>query len=309
MVAENNNLDVSEFESEFHQFGKDTHWFKKFLLSLWSQKSALFGLLILLFVIFTAIFAKFLAPMDPGEQALLLNLKPPGFESGGRVYWFGTDHLGRDLLSRVIYGSQVSIIVGVFSVLISGSIGLIIGLISGFYGGMVDYLLMRLVDFILSFPFILLALATINVLGPSLALIIIVISIRMWTAYARIVRGKVLSLKESEFIVAAHSIGASNWRILCLHLLPNVLSPVIIIGSLYLGRMIVIEAGLSFLGLGVPPPRPTWGGILSEGRSFIYLSWWIVTFPGIAITLTVLGSNMVGDWLRNILDPRLRARS
>ena len=139
-------------------------------------------------------------------------------------------------------------------------------------------------------------------------LIIIVISIRMWTAYARVVRGKVLSLKESEFITAAHSIGSSNWRILLLHLLPNVLSPVIIIGSLYLGRMIVIEAGLSFLGLGVPPPRPTWGGILSEGRSYIYLSWWIVTFPGIAITLTVLGSNMVGDWLRNILDPRLRAR-
>ena len=298
MVSEQNSLKASQIESDYDQFGEEIHWTKKFLSSLWASKSALVGVIILLIVIFTAVFAKFLSPMDPSEQSLLLNMKPPG-----------TDHLGRDLLSRVIYGSQVSIIVGVFSVLISGSVGLILGLISGFYGGKIDYMLMRLVDFILSFPFILLALATINVVGPSLTLIIVVISVRMWTAYARVVRGKVLSLKESEFITAAHSIGASNWRILLLHLLPNTLSPVIIIGSLYLGRMIVIEAGLSFLGLGVPPPRPTWGGILSEGRNHIYLAWWIVTFPGIAITITVLGSNMVGDWLRNVLDPRLRARS
>jgi peptide/nickel transport system permease protein len=309
MVSEQNSLKASQIESDYDQFGEEIHWTKKFLSSLWASKSALVGVIILLTVIFTAVFAKFLSPMDPSEQSLLLNMKPPGFESGGKVFWFGTDHLGRDLLSRVIYGSQVSIIVGVFSVLISGSVGLMLGLISGFYGGKIDYMLMRLVDFILSFPFILLALATINVVGPSLTLIIVVISVRMWTAYARVVRGKVLSLKESEFITAAHSIGASNWRILLLHLLPNTLSPVIIIGSLYLGRMIVIEAGLSFLGLGVPPPRPTWGGILSEGRNHIYLAWWIVTFPGIAITITVLGSNMVGDWLRNVLDPRLRARS
>ena len=219
MVSEQNSLKASQIESDYDQFGEEIHWTKKFLSSLWASKSALVGVIILLTVIFTAVFAKFLSPMDPSEQSLLLNMKPPGFESGGKVFWFGTDHLGRDLLSRVIYGSQVSIIVGVFSVLISGSVGLILGLISGFYGGKIDYMLMRLVDFILSFPFILLALATINVVGPSLTLIIVVISVRMWTAYARVVRGKVLSLKESEFITAAHSIGASNWRILLLHLL------------------------------------------------------------------------------------------
>ena len=189
MVSEQNSLKASQIESDYDQFGEEIHWTKKFLSSLWASKSALVGVIILLIVIFTAVFAKFLSPMDPSEQSLLLNMKPPGFESGGKVFWFGTDHLGRDLLSRVIYGSQVSIIVGVFSVLISGSVGLILGLISGFYGGKIDYMLMRLVDFILSFPFILLALATINVVGPSLKLIIVVISVPMWTAYARVVRG------------------------------------------------------------------------------------------------------------------------
>ena len=193
MATDEKNLNLSPIESEYDQFGEEVHWLKKFFASLWAQKSALVGLVILVSVVFTAIFAKFLSPMDPSEQALLLNMKPPGFESGGKVYWFGTDHLRRDLLSRVIYVSQVSIIVGVFSVLISGSVGLILGLIAGFYGGKIDYLLMRLVDFILSFPFILRALATINVVGPSLTLIIVVISVRMWTAYARVVRGKVLS--------------------------------------------------------------------------------------------------------------------
>lgn len=286
----------------------EQQWFEKIWVSLWKQKSALLGLVLLTIVLLTAVFAPILAPMDPGAQSLTRVMKPPMWAGEGHIFVMGTDHLGRDLFSRVIYGARVSIIVGFFSVFFSGGIGLIIGLLAGYYGGKVDYLLMRLVDFVLSFPFILLALAMIAILGPSLVLIITVISLRLWTIYARVVRGRVLSLRETEFVVAAKAMGSSPFRVILQHLLPNVLPPVIIIGSLYLGRMIVIEAGLSFLGLGVPPPTPSWGGLLSDGRSYLYVSWWIVTFPGLAITLTVLGSNLVGDWLRDVLDPRLRTR-
>jgi len=285
---------------------ESSRW-QKAVASLRKDKSALFGVLILLVVVLCAVLAPIISPANPHEQLLSRSLKPPLWSDGQRIYILGTDHLGRDFLSRLIYGTRVSLAVGFFAVFLTGSVGLLVGLVSGYFGGKVDFVFMRLVDLVLSFPFILLALATIAIVGPSLTVLILVMSMRIWVIYARVVRGEVLSLREQEFIQGARSIGSSHIRIIFRHILPNVLAPVIIIASIYLGRMIIIEAGLSFLGLGVPPPTPTWGGLLSDGKVHLYTAWWVVTFPGLAITITVLGSNLVGDWLRNVLDPRLKS--
>lgn len=300
--------DEAVIEGREFQYFDETPWWRRLARSLIATKSAMAGAVILFIVLIAAVFAPLLAPMDPTAQSLTRVMKPPMWEGEGHLFLLGTDHLGRDLLSRLVYGARVSLIVGLSATVMAGSIGLILGMVAGYFGGRVDYLLMRLVDFVLSFPFILLALATIAILGPSLWLIVSLISFRQWTVYARVVRGNVLSIREQEFVIASRAVGGSDLRLIFRHVLPNVLAPVIIIGSLYLGRLIVIEAGLSFLGLGVPPPTPTWGGLLAEGRSYLYVSWWIVTFPGLAITLTVLGANLVGDWLRDVLDPRLRTR-
>ena len=300
--------DEAVIEGREFQYFDETPWWRRLARSLIATKSAMAGAVILFIVLIAAVFAPLLAPMDPTAQSLTRVMKPPMWEGEGHLFLLGTDHLGRDLLSRLVYGARVSLIVGLSATVMAGSIGLILGMVAGYFGGRVDYLLMRLVDFVLSFPFILLALATIAILGPSLWLIVSLISFRQWTVYARVVRGNVLSIREQEFVIASRAVGGSDLRLIFRHVLPIVLAPVIIIGSLYLGRLIVIEAGLSFLGLGVPPPTPTWGGLLAEGRSYLYVSWWIVTFPGLAITLTVLGANLVGDWLRDVLDPRLRTR-
>ncbi|MBT3353273.1 MAG: ABC transporter permease [Nitrospinaceae bacterium] len=268
---------------------------------------AMFGLLCVVFVIVWALVPQLFAPMDPYLQNLDLTLKPPGYvNSDGFTYWAGTDQLGRDLLSRIIWGSRISLIVGFVAVLLSGAIGITLGLVAGFYGGIVDTVISRIIDIALSVPFILLAMSIIAILGTSLQNVILAMAVRTWIVYARPIRGAVLSAKEYEYIVGARANGCRTPRILIRHLLPNVLSTAIVIATLYLGRMIIIEASLSFLGVGVPPPTPAWGGMLADGRSYLDTAWWIAVFPGLALMLIVLGINLFGDWIRDALDPRMK---
>ncbi len=279
-----------------------------FLRRLAARRTALFGLVVVLIVAVTAVAAPLLSPFDPIEQDLGdLRLKAPGFRDGaGRVHPLGTDHLGRDLLARVIYGARPALLVGFAAVAISGMIGMAAGLVSGYFGGRLDDVLMRLADIQLAFPFILLAIAVIGVLGPSLQTIIIVIGVSSWVVYARIVRGAVLTLREREFVQAALALGGGDGRVLLRHILPNVFTPWLVVATLDMARVIVIESALSFLGLGVQPPTPTWGGMLADGRVYISTAWWLATFPGLAILVTVLGINLFGDGLRDTLDPRLK---
>jgi peptide/nickel transport system permease protein len=237
-------------------------------------------------------------------------LKPPFWiEGSDPAHLLGTDNLGRDILSRIIYGSQVSLLVGISSVVLAGIIGILVGLVAGFYGGVTDMILMRLVDSFLAIPNILFALVFLAVFGPSVTTLIIVIGVTNWVVYARIVRSEALSIKEREYVKAARSIGVRSPVIIFRHVLPNVLSSFIVISTLSVASTIILEASLSFLGLGIQPPTISWGGILSDGRDYIATSWWLATLPGIAITITVLGIIFLGDWLRDILDPRTQGRS
>ena len=287
--------------------GEQREWLV-FLRRLAARRTALFGLIVVLLVVVTALAAPLLSPFDPVEQDLGdLRLKAPGFrDAAGRVHPLGTDHLGRDLLARVIYGARPALLVGSAAVVISGLIGLAAGLVAGYFGGRTDDVLMRLADVQLAFPFILLAIAVIGVLGPSLKTIIIVIGVSSWVVYARIVRGAVLTLREREFVQAALALGSGDGRVLLRHILPNALTPWLVVATLDMARVIVIESALSFLGLGVQPPTPTWGGMLADGRVYISTAWWLATFPGLAILVTVLGINLFGDGLRDTLDPRLK---
>jgi peptide/nickel transport system permease protein len=279
---------------------------RKVLRSWMRNKGAVFGLIMVLCVIASGIFAPSLSPHDPILQDVEKRLFPPiGLEGSDPHYLLGTDHLGRDIISRLVYGSRISLVVSISAVAFSGVLGTFIGLITGFYGGKVDSIFMRLADIQLAFPFILLAIAIIAVLGPTLQNIIIVMGITGWVIYARVVRAEVLSLREKEFVTAVRALGGSNWRIIFKHLFPNVIPPCIVIVTLELARMIIMESALSFLGLGIQPPTPTWGGMLADGRVYLYTSWWLATFPGLVIMLVVLGINLLGNWLRDILDPRL----
>ena len=278
-----------------------------FVRRLVRRRTALFGAMVVAMVLVTAVAAPLVSPFDPLEQDIGERLKAPGWrDRAGHAHPLGTDHLGRDIFARVIYGARPALLVGVAAVAISGVLGMLAGLLAGYFGGRIDDTLMRLADIQLAFPFILLAIAVIGVLGPSLTTIICVIGVSSWVVYARIVRGAALSLREREFVQAAQALGAGDGRILVRHVLPNVFTPWLVVATLDMARVIVIESALSFLGLGVQPPTPTWGGMLADGRVYISTAWWLATFPGLAILVTVLGINLFGDGLRDTLDPRLK---
>lgn len=272
------------------------------------DRAALFGWVVIILVIIMAIAAPLVAPHDPLQQDISARLKPPFWASGGSLERpLGTDQLGRDILSRIIYGARVSLFVGVTAVSIAGVIGIVVGTVAGYYGGLVDEVIMRIVEVRLSIPLILLLIAVLAIFGPGLRNVILLLALTEWVVYARVVRAEVLSVREREFIEAARSIGVPDARIIALHLLPNVLSSAIVLASVEVGNLIILESTLSFLGIGVLPPTPTWGNMLGEGRDYLLTAWWLATFPGLVLAITVLSINLIGDWLRDWLDPRSSA--
>lgn len=281
-------------------------WLAKLLQRLWRLRSGVIGALIVLMAISAAIWPQALAPHDPYGQQLSRRLLPPAWSAGGHsAYLFGTDHVGRDYLSRIIYGSRVSLLCGFLATLLACVVGVTLGVMAGYYGGVVDSVVSNLVNVMLAFPFILLALAVIAVMGPSFTNLIIVLGLTTWTAYTRVVRAEVLTYRERDFVQAATSLGGTDIRIVLRHILPNLLNTIVVLASLEVARNILREAFLSFLGLGIQPPTPSWGGMLSEGRVYMLNKWWLATFPGLAIFGATLGINMLGDGLRDLLDPHL----
>jgi peptide/nickel transport system permease protein len=274
---------------------------------LFRSPVGLTGATILLVVIVGAVGAPKLSPTDPTMLHFDIRLLPPAWLPGGNTaHLLGTDNLGRDVLSRVLYGSRVSVIVGFSAVCIATAIGVTAGLAAGYYGGAVDVVISRVVDAFVSIPFIILALAAIGALGPGLLNLIVVLGAAGWVSFCRVVRGETLALGVREFVLAAQASGETGGRILRRHLLPNVAPSVIVLATLEVAATILAESSLSFLGLGVQPPTISWGSMLANGRQYVATGWWLATFPGLAITVTVLGIIFLGDWLRDVLDPRLR---
>jgi peptide/nickel transport system permease protein len=267
---------------------------------------ALLGLVIVAGSVVLAVVAPALAPADPVRNDLLERLVPPMWMEGGSGrHLLGTDTLGRDVASRLLYGARVSLVVGFSAVVVAGALGLLLGLVSGYYGGRLDDLLMRLGDVQLAFPALVLAIAVLAVVGSGLLNIVLVLGVTGWVTYARIARGETLSLRHREFVEGARALGAGDAAILWRHVLPNVLPSITVVATFSVARTIIAEASLSFLGLGLPPPAPSWGAMLDEGRNYLTTGWWLALFPGLAILAVVLGINVVGDWLRDALDPRI----
>ena len=260
------------------------------------NKLMIFGIMIVAFFAIVALFAPFIAPYDPGRIDIENILTGPS-----RAHLFGTDSLGRDLFSRMVYGTRISLLVGLIAVGISALIGIFLGSIAGYYGKWVDVLIMRFVDIMLCFPTFFLILAVIALLEPSIVNIMLIIGITSWMGVARLIRAEILSLKERDFIYAERAIGASDFRIIAKHLIPNAMAPVLVSITLGIAAAILVESSLSFLGIGVQPPTPSWGNILSEGKSVMGAAWWMMLFPGLAIFITVLGYNLLGEGLREKL--------
>src|SRR6266566_3594861 len=263
---------------------------------------------ILLGIAFVAVFANQLAPHNPEVGSLAARFKPPFWETGGSMkYLLGTDQLGRDVLSRLIFGARVSMVVGFTAVIFAGTVGTTLGIVSGYLGGWVDQVIMRITDTWLALPPLMFAIFLAAIVGPSMWNIVIILGLVYWTRYARVIRGEVLSLREREFVKLAEIAGASSRRVILRHILPNVLNSAMVLASLTIGVVIIAEASLSFLGVGVPPPEPAWGSMLADGRSMLMVGdWWLTVFPGLGIMMVVLATQLLGDWLRVRLDPQLR---
>lgn len=269
--------------------------------------AAVVGAVILLVMISAALLAPVIAPYDPEATDLRARNTPPSWEAAGSSkHLLGTDPVGRDMLSRIIYGARVSLFISITVTLLATIIGVTFGLLAGYYGGIADEVLMRIADLFLVFPFILLAITVIAVLGSGLRNLLIVLVVTGWVQHARLVRGQVLGLRTVQYVDASRVSGARDIRIIARHILPNLVASVIVLATMQLAFVLLTEAALNFLGLGVDPSTPTWGSMISQGRTYIYNAWWVITLPGIAILLTVLAINLLGDWLRDILDPTLR---
>lgn len=275
--------------------------------SLRRHSTGAIGFLIVLLMVASAVLAPLVSPHGPTKQNIGQRLQPPSLITGEGNHLLGTDGLGRDVLSRIAHGGRVSLFVGLAAGLVSCLLGVALGLVAGYFGGFIDALIMRIADIQLAIPSLILALAVIAVLGSSITNIVLILGVTNWVIFARLVRAEVLSLKEREFVAAITALGARTWRILARHLIPNLASSIIVVLTLRIGILIIIEATLSYLGLGIQPPTPTWGSMIAEGQQLVYRAWWVSTFPGIALALTVLGLNLSGDWLRDRLDPRARS--
>jgi peptide/nickel transport system permease protein len=278
----------------------------RFVPALIGSPKALVALGIIAVIVCCAMFSPLIAPDDPNLQSLMARLQPPlSTAADGHLHLLGTDHLGRDLLSRLIYGARISLVVGIGASLVAGSLGVLFGLLAGYFTGWIDDAIMRLCDIQLALPYILLAIALLAIVGPGLVSIIVVLSLTQWVTYARVVRASVLAEKAKPYVMAAHALGLGSGRIMFRHILPNVFAPVIVIATFSVAQTIIAEAALSFLGLGMPASVPSWGKMLADGRTYLVIAWWLTAIPGLVITITVIGVNLFGDWLRDYLDPKL----